>query len=123
MAVTDGQLDLFSQPTKRKRAVARATDPHTSWAAAHGISDLRPRQAAVLRCLVEMGGDGTDEEIEQAYFAGLDRWAWPMQSSSGLRTRRKELVDLGAVKDSGTTRTTRAGNKTIVWRAAPRKGS
>ena len=91
--------------------VARRTDPGTSWAAAKSIptDKLRVSQLAVLTTL-RLGDSMTDQEIEENY-------PGPSQSPSGLRTRRKELVDQGLVEDSGARRRLRSGRQGIVWRA------
>lgn len=91
------------------RAVARATDPDTSWSAAQSIraERIRASQAAIL-AILRTHGPLTDEGI------------WPHvdgQSLSGARTRRSELVAQGLVEDSGRRALTAAGRRSIVWRA------
>lgn len=94
-------------------AVARATDPNTSWQAAQSIApeDLRDSQVQVLEIL-RKHGPLTDEAIY--------RYVNGEQSVSGTRTRRSELVDAGLVRDSGARATTAAGRNTIVWEAVER---
>ncbi len=41
----------------------------------------------------------------------------PKFAPSGARTRRKELVRLGLVRDSGVRKRTEANRPTIVWEA------
>lgn len=97
------------------QAVARRTDPGTSWQAARSVDRIRESQAQVL-AILRRYGPMTDEEIASVAAT------WPegtRQSPSGLRTRRAELVDLGVVKDSGLRGKTRSGRSTIVWEAAP----
>lgn len=68
-----------------------------------GAATLRQ---AVLNYLLACGDLGsTDEEAQLAL---------NMQPSTS-RPRRVELVNLGAVRDSGRTRLTRSGRKATVW--------
>lgn len=94
-------------------ARARYTDPLTSHQAARSIreEDLREQQRVILRLLREIG-PLTDERI----LVWLHRNDY-MLSPSGARTRRKELVDLGFVEDSGFRGKTASGRTTIVWQA------
>jgi len=41
---------------------------------------------------------------------------YPQQSESGIRTRRRELVDQGVLEDSGEKVVLQSGRKSIVWR-------
>ena len=101
---------LFDQePVAR----ARATDPDTSHQAALSVSNLPDRQKWVL-WLLQDHGPMTDLELLTKYRDR--RWEQsPTQSESGLRTRRKELVDLGLVRDSGHRRKLPSGRNAIVW--------
>jgi hypothetical protein len=92
----------------RRRAVARVTDPSTSWEAAASVTGLATNRQAVLSLLTGYG-PMTDETI-------YDRLPEGFMSPSGARTRRAELVDAGLVEDSGEKRLTRSGRRTIVWR-------
>jgi hypothetical protein len=94
------------------RAVARRTDPDTSWAAAHSVTELREKQRLVYEIL-EHYGPLTDQGIAGYY--GHDP-SLPIQSPSGLRTRRCELVDKGLVKDTGERVKLRTGRRAAVWR-------
>lgn len=100
-----------------ERAVARRTDPGTSWAAANSISAERIRisQMVILDILCKYG-PATDGQIwdclNRPLFANYLRF-----SPSGARTRRKELVDKGLVKNSGETVLTTSRRKSIVWEA------
>jgi hypothetical protein len=100
------------------KAVARRTDPWTSWAAARsiGMEQLRRSQQQVLT-LVRGYGPLTLEELERVAYDYDVR-----QSSSGLRTRLSELVSLGYVQNSGRTRKTRSGRNAIVWELASLAG-
>lgn len=88
------------------RAVARRTDPQTSWDAARSVKDLRQSQQIILGAIIAYGPI-TDEDIHAMLKV-------PM-SPSGARTRRKELVDKGLVQDSGQRAKTRSGRQTILW--------
>lgn len=66
--------------------------------------DASRLRAAVLAAIAAAGGL-TDEE-------GIDHTGL---SPSTYRPRRVELVQAGAVADSGTTRPTRSGRKAAVW--------
>jgi hypothetical protein len=87
---------------------ARRTDPATSHAAAQSVGDLRESQRAVLATFLQHG-PMHDEKLEVRYPQQ------PRQSESGLRTRRRELVDLGLLRDSGTTTLTVHGRSTTIW--------
>lgn len=94
-------------------AVARRTDPSTSHAAAASISSskLRSSQVAVLEWLREHG-PATDEALVELYNG-------PDQSPSGLRTRRRELVEQRLVRDSGARQPLASGRMAIVWEVVP----
>jgi hypothetical protein len=91
---------------------ARRTDPSTSHAAAASVGHLRENQARILDIL-RNNGPMDDEHIYRAY---VNRYA--RISLSGCRTRRKELVDLGLVVDSGKRSLTQANRKSIIWKLA-----
>lgn len=100
---------------------ARASHPQTSHDAARSVTDLRPKQQAVLKVFQWRGKiDGlTHEELIRLYsvyhhFCGYA--ALPNQSESGLRTRCSELVSLGKLHDSGERREISTGRKAIVWK-------
>lgn len=96
-----------------RRARARGTDPSTSHDAADSVGPLRPRQEAVLKLLRER--PMIDQELVRIYEA---RRIYPLQSVSGIRTRRCELVDRGDVIDTGQRRKTASGRNSIVWGTA-----
>lgn len=85
---------------------ARSTDPETSWQAAKSVKNLRYSQQAVLDVITRYQ-PVSDEEIYRQLLL-------PM-STSGARTRRKELVQKGLVCDSGKRGLTKSGRKTILW--------
>lgn len=98
---------------------ARATDPQTSHDALLDIADLPARRRAVLAVLREFGSMN-DETLVDVYSECVERGignGLPLQSPSGLRTRRCELVRLDMVEDSGERALTRGGRQSIVWRA------
>lgn len=107
-----------SYPNPTTGPAARATDPETSHKAAASVTDVTAKQAAVLDVLRHYG-PLTDEQIRNYHRAK----AYPWQSDSGLRTRRKELVELGKVEPvtmlGGDVfkRPTVSGRESIVWRA------
>lgn len=94
--------------------VARSTDPSTSWEAARSVRGIRESQRAVL-VLFRARGAMNDEKLIALYRRHADRL--PAQSDSGIRTRRKELVESGLLVDSGRKARMRSGRMSIVWRA------
>lgn len=95
------------------RGVARATDPETSRIAALSVGALRLNQYAVWLCLLDFG-PMCDERLVERYDSIRALRQWPKQSASGLRTRRKELVDGGLVKEWGEEFTA-SGRRTKRW--------
>lgn len=96
-------------------AVARDSDPETSWEAARSVTGAKRLREIVLDVLRE-DGPLTDEQIAMAietYHPHL------LVSPSGLRTRRSELVASGAVQDSGARGKTISGRSSIIWEAVP----
>jgi hypothetical protein len=87
-------------------AVARSTDPQTSWEAARSVSHIRESQNEVLR-LFQSRGPMTDEQA-RGYYTGK-------QSLSGFRTRRSELVAQGRLVDTGRRLKGTTGRRMIVW--------
>lgn len=94
-------------------AVARNTDPETSHQAAASVTHIRESQARIM-LILKLVGPLTDGGI----FKNWPTWAGPI-SPSGCRTRRKELVDLGYVRDSGKRMILASGRKSIIWEAVP----
>jgi hypothetical protein len=92
------------------RAHARNSDPITSFEAADSVtSGLRRTQQIVLDVLIAHG-PATDEQLCDL----LPNW-----TPSGVRSRRKELVDRRLVVDSGACAFTKANRRTIIWKAIP----
>lgn len=106
------KVAAFASDMRERRARARYSDPETSWDAAKALGDLTEAQLDVLTIIVE-GGEMTDYEIRQR---ALDRGM--RQSPSGLRSRRDELVKVGLVEWTGSTRPKPdTGHQSRVWRA------
>lgn len=89
----------------------RRSDPDTSRDAAHSIEDIRESQRHVL-AVVKENGPISDGDLHVV----LELNETPM-STSGARTRRSELVEMGFVEDSGERALTISGRDTILWRA------
>lgn len=94
-------------------AVARSTDPETSWEAARSVKDIRRSQEQVLSIFRRHGPLSDTSLIIKASYGNI------LQSHSGLRTRRKELVTLGLLRDSGQREKTMSGRNSIVWEVVP----
>ena len=117
----DIRVNHADQPVKPQRepepkAVARRTDPSTSWEAARSVTDLPQRHIEVLGTFDDVphkGAGWTDEEA----FALYKRWGG-RQSVSSFRTRRAELVARGLLRDTGERRKGSTGRRMIVWAAA-----
>ena len=95
------------------RAVARNTDPETSWEAAMSVQGIRENQARIWSILMR-SGSMTDQRIYREFT--FNEYSI---STSGCRTRRKELVDLGLVENSGKQALLPSGRHSILWRAVP----
>lgn len=95
---------------------ARLKDPDTSKAAAQSVRDPSETHRHILTLLREHGRM-TDLRILAEYQKSMATHDWPRVSQSGLRTRRRELVDMGRVKDSGYRPTTGSGRKAVEWEA------
>ena len=94
---------------------ARVTDPTTSHEAAKSVSNTSTAQDNIIQMLWRASSTmgracRSDEQLLAMY---LDQYGYI--SPSGLRTRRRELVDLGLLKDSGMRGKTASGRKTILW--------
>ena len=95
-----------------RRAVARRTDPETSREAADSLGDLTDLQVRVLNLLDTIGA-ATDEALVDAYEARFGQ-----VSPSTVRTRRRELEDIGAVEAVAYGQT-KGGHRCRVYRAKP----
>jgi hypothetical protein len=113
------QPDLFgTQRPSRLRAVARSTDPETSHTAAKRAQrSISLKQLAVLDCMRDYTRHFLprihDEKLIFQYAVRVT-W-WPIQSDSGIRTRRSELVRLGYVRDSKQRAIMQSGSASIEW--------
>ena len=99
----------------------RRTDPETSVEAAQSVQDkIRESQAAVLLVLSTYYPEGcTDTELIIMYRMQSMRLALlPRQSESGIRTRRKELVERGLVEDTGKRDILASGRRSIIWKVS-----
>jgi hypothetical protein len=142
-AARAAQPSLFGDeptPAHQVHPATRATDPATSHAAqATAERGLTLKQLAVLAAfqsyayyfsggrfgmidetLVDYyGRDHTNHTDDGARgdhpYVFVGREWWPKQTASGLRTRRKELVRLGYIADSGQKGETAAGSRSIKW--------
>jgi hypothetical protein len=90
-------------------AFARRTDPDTSREAAEVVSPvIRQVRLAVLQYAESCGAPGFTDVALNAHFAS---------HSSTYRTRRRELVDLGMIEDTGERVTVGdGGRRHAVWR-------
>lgn len=107
-----GQGDLFSPS-----AHARRTDPDTSHAAAASITPdkLTANQNAVMLVFWEYESPMTDVDLVARYEKLRKPMGLPVQSESGLRTRRKELVTRGQLHDTGVRCKLPSGRMAILW--------
>lgn len=105
------QLGMFNESAEPVRPRARVTDPVTSHLAAASVTALRESQSAILAMF---GGPWTDEELIDRYYQAMSAGIVPAQSESGIRTRRKELVDAGFLVASGMGRS-RSGRSSTLW--------
>jgi hypothetical protein len=91
------------------QAHARRTDPHTSHEAASVATLGIERQRSLVLAYAKSRGDKgfMDIDLEDAY---------PLESDSGLRTRRSELTARNIILDSGRRdRATGSNRRRIVW--------
>ena len=103
-----GLTDREFPPETRARADSRETSRK---AAEVGSVNLNANQWQVYYALVALGS-----AIHQAIVARI-RERGHTQSSSGIRTRTAELVEIGLVRDTGRTAKTEAGFDSTVWAA------
>lgn len=81
-------------------------DRPTSRSAAERIEHEVHRLRAIIWISLRDEGPATDEELQIRI--GM--------SGDTERPRRGELLKLGMIEDTGTTRRTRSGREAIVWR-------
>lgn len=96
--------------------VARAGDPGTSLAAAKSVKNVTATHKRILDILGNLRVGTTDEEILSIWNRrmNLTHYEYPPISDSGLRTRRKELVDMGKVVKVGEHRG-KTGRLVTIW--------
>jgi hypothetical protein len=98
---------------------ARTTDPLTSHQAAASVSNLTATKRFIL-WLFDKYGYLTDEELYAEYCRYMANGNAPMATSSGVRTRRSELVQEGLLFDSGGKSKTASGRNAIIWTGVAR---
>lgn len=111
------QYTLFdTAPAPAPEAHARHTDPETSHLAAAALpaDTITARQLAVLAVFCVRSAM-TDEQMLDQYQQSRPLLDLPVQSQSGLRTRRSELVHAGLLRDSGLRSLTASGRQAIIW--------
>jgi hypothetical protein len=57
----------------------------------------------------------TDEQLIDMYREAMRLWRWPAATDSGIRSRRRELVDDGLLIDTGMVGKTLTGRASIKW--------
>ncbi len=92
---------------------ARRSDPCTAHQAAASVTNQTSTQRLILLTL-DYWGPMSDRALLLRLKATPEIGI--KLSESGLRTRRKELVDMGKLADSGKRETLPSGRKAIVWR-------
>jgi hypothetical protein len=92
------------------KARARKSDPVTSVEAAASVKNITATQERVLFILSTFGPANDEAILAEWNMMGL-----PVISASGLRSRRKELVYVGLVEDSGARIKMASGRNSIVW--------
>jgi hypothetical protein len=97
----------------RIQPVARRTDPETSHEAAASVEDLTEKRRLVLTLLREIG-PCTDEWLVFCY---PQYFPEHRQSPSGIRTRRRELVDAGFARWTGEKVQGKTNRMMRVWEA------
>lgn len=107
---------------------ARTADPGTSHAAARIAHNPNEVQARVLDIVTDaslFGAGLTDEGIIAVYTRTARVNGWTLPTEQSIRSRRKELERAGRLRmvtnDDGTPAygTTKAGNKSHLWKATP----
>ena len=93
----------------------RTTDPETSHEAEYSVGRLRESHSAIYRLFEEVERM-TDTTLVEVYpIFQEEHPKLPKMSPSGLRTRRKELVEEGMLRDSGEHEILPTNRKAIVW--------
>lgn len=104
MLWTESRSKFYKQPAR----MTRWADPITSYQAAASV-DLNKSQKIVMSAFRTRNSMTDEELVIQVARIGLKL------SQSGCRSRRKELVVMGVLRDSGVKEKTAANRSTIVW--------
>ncbi|MDP9201176.1 MAG: hypothetical protein M3P26_04495 [Gemmatimonadota bacterium] len=117
----DAQLSLLPE---KSVARARSSDPDTSHEAAASIDGITKRQDAIVR-IFKSFGPMCDEKLLRIYdrFMRDQPHLFPLQSPSGIRSRRAELADPEKFQPprivfSGRKEKNANGRSTRVWTLA-----
>ena len=111
----DTDLPLFREQSfyKFEQAHARASDPETSHKAAASVVNLGRTREGIIKILKLR--PCTDEQIAKDYEILVRTFGWPKRTASGLRSRRKELCNMGFVESCGEGKTV-SGRACQIWR-------
>lgn len=104
MLWAEGNSRYYKDP----RRMARWSDPGTSFQAAATV-DLTKGQKIVMAAFRHKNAMTDEELINQVAELNFKL------SPSGCRSRRKELVDLEILRDSGVRAKTAHNRQTVVW--------
>ncbi len=111
------RVEHVNFPVGDRKPAARKTDPDTSRQAARSVTNLTEKQQAILTTLKAFG-PLTDSELVDTYnrehARQINASLIPLQSDSGLRTRRHELAEAGLVRDIGKKKLP-TGRQAIIW--------
>ena len=109
-----------TDPNKTIKAVARGSDPETSWEAAHELNQAEQKNQTLTQnrmyvlSLLKLVGPCTDEWLVFCY---PQYFSEHPQSPSGIRTRRKELCREGLARWTGHKVSGRTGRNMRTWEA------
>lgn len=85
-------------------------------------TEVRSSQASVVLVMRKIGQPVDDTELIKAYHrqerTGFGADYVVRQSDSGIRSRRRELVEKGVVRESGESVTLSSGRRAILWELA-----
>lgn len=98
-------------------SLVRSTDPDTSHEAAESIRAERGGSRSAILGVLALIGPSTDTMLIDAYTGLAELGEVPHQSPSGIRTRRKELMLQGRVRDTGDRVQLISGRLSVVWEA------
>ena len=95
-------------------AHARNTDPETSHEAAASVKGLGAARDAVL-WMFKRHGNLCDTELIYYYKSYVGSRRVPVQSDSGIRSRRAELVKSGHLIATHQYATLKTGRRSVIW--------